>query len=355
MHSLLDPPESICLLRMSALGDVTHVVPVIRTLQKYWPEVRISWIIGVREHRLLSALPGIEFIVFDKRGGWRAVNRLRRALQGRRFDFLLHMQLSTRANLLSSLVRARVRLGWDRPRSREFHHWFINAAVRRVPFQHQVQAFLEFPRALGLEVAEPCWNLPISEAARAWACSTIDTTRRTLVISPCSSHAARNWRAEHYSAVADFASSELGMQVVLSGGPGQQEREMGANIESKMQQRCLNLVGQDTLEQSMALFRQADLLLSPDSGPVHIASALGTDVLGLYAATWSRRSGPYNSLDLCVDRFGEAARRFRNKAPEQLRWGSRIEAPGVMDLIHPGDVIQRLARWHERSSPKSAS
>jgi heptosyltransferase I len=90
----------------------------------------------------------------------------------------------------------------------------------------------------------------------------------------------------------------MGMQVVLSGGPGELETRMGREIESMMQSACLNLVGKDTLEQSKALLQRADLVISPDAGPAHIASALGTPVVGLYAATWSKRSGPYSSLDL---------------------------------------------------------
>lgn len=105
---------------------------------------------------------------------------------------------------------------------------------------------------------------------------------------------------------------------------------------------CLNLVGEDTLEQSKALLARADLVLTPDAGPAHIASALGTPVLGLYAATWSRRSGPWNSLDLCVDRYPEAARKYRGQAATELRWGHRIEEAGVMDLVQVPDVIARL-------------
>ena len=86
-------------------------------------------------------------------------------------------------------------------------------------------------------------------------------------------------------------------------------------------------------------------MITPDSGPAHVASALGTPVIGLYAATWSRRSGPYNSLNLCVDRFEEAARKFRGKPPEELRWGTRIEEEGVMDLVRPEDVIERIEAW----------
>jgi heptosyltransferase I len=123
-----------------------------------------------------------------------------------------------------------------------------------------------------------------------------------------------------------------------------------------MRNSCSNLIGQDTLEQSKALLQGADLLISPDSGPVHVASALGTQVLGLYAATWSRRSGPWNSLQWCVDAFPEAARKFRGKSAEDLRWGTRIEVPGVMDLVTLENVQAKLSDWliQYRSTKPSA-
>ncbi|NIP17306.1 MAG: glycosyl transferase [Xanthomonadales bacterium] len=338
-------PDSICILRLSALGDATHVVPVIRAIRRHWPETRITWIIGKLEHKLLGRLEGVEFIVFDKRGGWRSVRELRRALAGRRFDALLHMQVALRANLLSRFIAAPIRLGWNRERSRDRHYWFVNRSVADVPFQHQVPGFLEFARALGVPSEEPEWRLPVAAADREWATDMLPGDRPVLMISPCSSHILRNWSVERYAALADYAGTNLGMQVAITGGPSDLERRTGASIEAAAQHPVTNLVGKDTLPQSMALLERAAVLVSPDSGPAHIASALGTPVLGLYAATWSRRSGPWRSLDLCVDRFPEAARRFRDSEPGELRWGTRIEVPGVMDLVQLEDVLEKLDRF----------
>ncbi|MGD8346104.1 MAG: glycosyltransferase family 9 protein [Lysobacterales bacterium] len=344
MVPLQNQPESLCILRLSALGDATHVLPVIRAIQDHWPETRLSWIIGRMEHRLLGGLEGVEFIPYNKGGGMSETRRLHEQLRKRRFDALLHMQVAARANLLSCLIRAPVRLGWDRERSRDMHSRFVREKIAAVPFQHQVQAFLEFARALGIPTGDPRWDIPIEEEARSWVREQIPDDKPVLLISPCSSHAARNWLAERYAAVADHAAAERGMRIVLSGGPTELERETGAAIESAMKVPCLNLIGKDTLEQSKALLERADLVLTPDSGPAHIASALNTPVIGLHAATWSRRSGPYNSLNLCVDRFAEAAMKFRGKPPEKLRWGTRIEEPGVMDLIETSHVIDRIER-----------
>lgn len=334
---------SICIMRLSAIGDVTHVVPVVRAIHKQHPQARVTWIIGKLEAKLLAGLDGIEFIVFDKKGGLKAIRELRQALKGRHFDVLLHMQVAARANLLSRLVRAPRRIGWDKPRWRDRHEWFINQSVASVAQQHQVDAFLEFARALGVPTGEPVWDLPVSEQDAEWAQQTLGTDPAPiLMISPCSSHPLRNWGAQRYAAVADHAISRLGMRVVLTGGPSALEVSTGEAIETAMRYRAQNLIGKDTITQSVALLQRATVLISPDSGPAHIASAVGTPVLGLYAATPSGRSGPYNSVELCVDKYAEAARQFSNREPGELRWGQRIEYPGVMDLIETGEVIETL-------------
>ena len=334
--------QSICILRLSAIGDVTHVLPVINAIRKHQPQAKITWIIGKLEARLLKDFEGVEFIVFDKKGGFDAVRQLRKTLKGRRFDVLLHMQVAARANLLSKLIKAPKRIGWDKPRWRDRHQWFINQSVRSVPLQHQVDGFLEFARALGAPVGPPEWNMPVSGQDKDWAGQTLGDGPPILMISPCSSHALRNWAADRYAEVADHAIDKLGMRVVLTGGPSKLELETGREIESVMHNSAQNLIGKDTITQSVALLKNATLLLSPDSGPAHVASAIGTPVLGLYAATPSRRSGPYNSLALCVDKYAEAARQFRQKEPEELRWGQRIEYPGVMDLIETRDVTAKI-------------
>ncbi len=333
---------SICILRLSAIGDVTHVVPVVHAIREHLPQARITWIIGKLEARLLNGLPGVEFIVFDKKGGRAAVRQLRQTLKGRKFDVLLHMQVALRANLLSKLIKSPRRIGWDKPRWRDRHQWFINQSVRSLPEQHQVDAFLEFARVLDVPVGPPQWNIPLSDEDMSWAKQVLGDGPPILMISPCSSHILRNWQAERYATVADYAIAELNMRVVLTGGPSELEVKTGQEIESAMQHNAQNLIGKDTISQSVALLKQAAVVLSPDSGPAHIASAVGTAVIGLYAATPSKRSGPYNSLDLCVDKYAEVARKFRHKEPQELRWGQRIEYPGVMELIETGDVQDKL-------------
>jgi heptosyltransferase I len=339
---LVNPPKSICLLRLSALGDVTHVAPIIRTLQAHWPQTHLTWIIGKREAELMSDLPLVELITFNKEAGLSAYRKLHRRLSARRFDVMLNMQVSLRASMASLGVKAFVRLGYDRARAKDLHGLFINHRIPAGDSQHVLDSFFSFLEALGLHERELRWDIPIPAEAQFFAERQIPPGQRALVISPCSSHALRNWRADRYAKVADHAVQRWDMQVLLCGGPTVYERKYGEAIAYRMHHRPVNLVGKDTVKRLLALLARATVLLSPDSGPVHMATCVGTPVVGLYAATNPERSGPYLSRSWCVDKYDAAARRFRGKPASELAWGTKLEYPGVMELIEVDEVIQQL-------------
>jgi heptosyltransferase I len=336
------PPQNICILRLSALGDVCHAVPLLRTLQRRWPDCRFTWIIGRFEAKLLSLLPEVEFLTVDKGGFAAAFVRLRAQLAGRRFDLLLHMHASFRASLLSALVRAPVKLGFDRARARDCQWLFTNRRIEARRGEHVLDSFWGFADALGVGERRLEWNFPLPPEALDYARRIIPDNRPTLLISPCSSHPLRNWRPEYYAAVCDHAVHRWAMRVVLCGGPSPTERDMGERIRAAAEHPPVDQIGRDTLPQMLALLARATVLLTPDSGPAHMATAVDTPVIGLYAPTNPARSGPYRSRQWCVDRFPEAARRFMGREPEQLPWWVKIEKPGVMDLIQPAAVTDRL-------------
>ena len=336
-------PESLCLLRTSALGDVTHVVPLVRTLQAAWPQTRLTWIIGKLEQRLVGDVPGVEFVVFDKTVGIGAYRAVRRALAGRRFDALLHMQVALRANLLSMTVGANRRIGYDRVRAKDLHGLFVRERIPARTGEHVLDAIGSFVEPLGLKQIEVRWDIPIPAEAQAWAAQQWpDDGQPTLVISAASSHALRNWRAKRYAAVADHAAQALKMRVALTGGPAPAERALGDTILAQMKTRPLDLIGKDTLKRALALYQRAAIVLTPDSGPMHMANAVGARVLGLHAASNPARSGPYSDRRWCVDRYDAAARKYLHKPATEIPWGTKIEHAGVMDLVTVDEVIGKL-------------
>ncbi len=353
MPLLHSPPREVCLLRVSAIGDTCHVVPLLRTLQHAWPEARFTWVIGKLEAKLMRLLPEVDFITFDKRAGLKGLLATRRELAARQFDLLLHLQVAFRASLLAQAVRAPVKLGFDRARAREGQWWFTTHRTAPQGRVHVLESLMAFADALGLSTdssdrvdGQPRtglqWNLPLPPDATAYADSLVPAGQRTLVISPCSSHVLRNWRPERYAAVAEHAVQTQGMQVIVCGGPSELERSMAEAICAMARVPVLNQVGKDTLPQLLGLLGRATVLLTPDSGPAHMATMVGTPVIGLYAATNPERSGPYLSREWCVNRYATAAQQFRQSAPEALPWTTKIEAPGVMDLITVDHVTERL-------------
>jgi heptosyltransferase I len=337
------PPRHVCLLRLSAIGDTCHALAALRAFQAAWPRTQVTWIIGKLEAKLMTAiLPEIEFITFDKNATPGELLRLRKALRGRRFDLLLHMQLSFRASLLAALIDAPIKLGFDRGRARELQWWFTNAEIAPAAREHVLDSFMGFVRACGIEPTPPHWDLTLPPEALEYARGIVGDGQPTLVISPCSSHAARNWPAERYAAVAEHAVNAHGLRVVLVGGRSAIESEMAGAILAAAGVPVLDQVGKDTLPQLLGLMSLSTVLLSPDSGPAHMATMVGLPVIGLYAATNPARAGPYYSRQWCVDKYDAAAHKYYGRPAAQIPWTTKIERAGVMDLIGVSDVTAKL-------------
>lgn len=335
-------------MRLSALGDVCHTLPVVQTLRAAWPETEFTWIIGKLEAALIGDVPGIEFISFDKSAGRTAYRELRRTLADRRFDLLLHMQMSLRASLASRAVKAPIRLGFDRRRAHDWQWLFTNRRIPYVAHEHVMDSFFGFARALGISEKRLEWNIPIPKDAATYAQEKIPDDRPTLIISPCANARLRNWRDwpfEHYGPVANYAARELGWQVIVTGGPSDTEAEAARIICSQSGADVISLQGRTSLKEMLALIARARAVISPDSGPVHMATAVDTPVIGLYATTNPDRAGPYLSQQWRINRYPEAVRKYLHKSVDEIPWGTRVRDPDAMSLIAPEAVIQALEKF----------
>ncbi len=330
---------------MSALGDVTHVLPTLRTLQKAWPDCRITWIIGKTEYALVGDIPNVEFIVFDKSRGVKAYLQLANNLKGKKFDILLHMQVALRASLASLFVNAPIRLGFDAARSRNGQSIFTNHRIAAIDRQHVLDSFLEFPKTLGINETVLDWNIPIPDAALEKTSELLPHNKKILAINPCTSNRARNWRnwsVENYATIIGFAHEKLGMTTVLTGGPSEMEIDYAERIERAARHKPINLVGKTDIKELLAVLDRADIMISPDTGPAHMANAVGTPVIGLYATSNPYRTGPYNSLEFTVNKYPEMLNNETGKSVDEVRWGCRVRSPKAMDCIKVEDVMNMV-------------
>lgn len=348
-------PLKICVIRLSAIGDTCHALAVVRRIQDNWPQAKITWIIGKTEARLLADIPDIEFIIFDKSKGRHAYKEVRHALGDKTFDIALCMHASMRVNLLYRSIQAPIRLGFDRKRAKDFQWLFTNRRISAAHGEHALEAMMSFAAHIGVAPQPIRWDIPLDEDVKEFAADYRSPNKPLVVISPCSSNRSRNfrnWSIENY-AVAIKHLVDRGCRVVLTGGPSELEIEYGAALSANG--IADDLIGKTSLKQLAALIDAADLVICPDSGPAHMATAFGTPVLGLYASSNPDRTGPFASRELTVNRYPDAAIKYLGKPVEKLHWGQRVRHPDVMDLITVTDVVSKIDGFFDlESSPGHA-
>ena len=316
----------------------------VNALKLSHPQLKVTWSIGKTEYELLAHLSDIDFIIFNKDKVLQSYKSIAKRLSGEKFDALLLMQYSLRAGLLSLLVKAPLRVGYPRQLSREFHSLFVNQHVKMPTDKHVLDIYYSFAEALGMKErtnAAPVCYLP--NDARFAECK-LPKDKKILLISPCSSHSFKNWLPERYAEVAQTAMQQYDMHVVLVGGSSQTERMYEARIQQDLHTPCTSLIGKTTLRQLAAIVAHSDLVVAPDSAIVHIASALQTPVIGLYAATDAERSGPYHYRDWCVNYYPKALEKYYHKSMRDVRWGKHIKRFNAMELVDTQSVLEQLDR-----------
>lgn len=335
---------SICILRLSAIGDVCNAVAAVQAIQAKHPQAKLTWVIGKLEYQLLKGLPNIEFVVFDKRAGKQGLKAFKAQMADKCFDALLLMQVALRANLVSRYIKAKRRIGFDKQRSKELHSLFINERIAPQAHAHVLQGFMGFAKQLGVDgqpEQQPRWNIPISEAEQIFAEQNIGAPEKTIMIVANASKAERNWLPERYAQVADAAHA-LGYQVILCGGPSDSELSTAQSICEHSQRGITNLVGKTSLKQLYALLSRTRLLIAPDTGPVHMAVSLGKPVIGLYGHSNPARTGPYLYQEQVVEVYHQHLKQQYGKSVEELPWGKRVKGEHVMADIAVEDVIAKM-------------
>ncbi len=335
--------KKICLMRLSAIGDVCHAAAMVNRIQTQWPDAQITWVIGKVEYQLLKLMPNIRFIIFDKSKGKAAVEQLKQAVAGETFDALLMMQVALRANLASRVIKAKQRIGFDWARSKELHWLFANKRTAATQHAHVLDGFMDFADALGVpKVAAPSWSIPVSDEDRQWGEAQAKKLGKYVVISPAASKEERNWLPQRYASIADYIQSQ-GLTVILCGSPGDLDRKTADAIKTHTITDVIDYTGQTSLHQLLMLLKHAHLVIAPDTGPAHMATTVGSPVIGLYAHSNPRRTGPYNSLTDVVSVYDECIEAQKGKPWTALPWGTRAKGSQLMEKISVDMVKQKLA------------
>lgn len=335
----MEQQPALCVLRLSALGDCINAFGLLGALKQSYPAMPITWVIDKRFAPLFCDEQGhdlISMVRVDFKGqGLKSVLDLKKQLKGQSFTQLFNLQTSIKSSLCSLAIKAQAKYGYDKERAREGHSLFINHAVPSPTNPHVLSGFLAFAKAANLPVKAPYWDFKLDPYLIDKAQCLLNH-ERTFVISPCSAKANKNWTIKGYIALAQHAQSK-GLQVALLGGPSTLEKDTCAHIEQECPS-CINLCGKTTLRELAAILSISKLLLAPDSGSMHLASALNTPVIGLFARHDDKRVGPWNFMDLNVSVYHELAK--QELQSDTIPWRYRIKQEQAMEHITIERVIQ---------------
>jgi heptosyltransferase I len=337
-------PENIAIVRFSALGDLVLVVPLLRNLQKNFPRSRLTLITSQLGFDMLGGMEGVEFEVFDKPRSLADYRKFYRAFRNRKFAAVLELQANLRINLLYPALNAPLKIGFDRMRAKEGQWLCCNSHIDYTG-PHLLDSFLAFGTKCGASSQPVEWGLPLSDEDHAWAESVLASLPRPIIaIHPVSSKAERNWPLERYAEIVKAARETNKCSFVFTGGSHPLEQQYCDHLSQVAGTAGVNLCGRTTPKQLAAVLGKADGLIAPDTGAVHIARAMDTPVIGLYAVISSELSGPYGKMRYVVDRYPDALRKLLKKDPLTVPWNTRVHHPNAMRFITTKDVMLKLDR-----------
>lgn len=336
--------KRIAIVMMSAVGDAVHVLPVVNSIKAAAPDSRITWIIQPGPHALVKHHPAVDdFVVFDRKRGWRAFRDVRRALRGRRFDLVIALQVYFKAGLITALLDSPRKLGFDRARARDMNWLFTTERVPARGQRHVQDQYLEFLEHLGVPVRLDWSGLgPTTEERGRYSPLLPPHPGPTVALVVGTSKPPKEWPAERYAELVDRLHDEIGARAVLVGGRSERELAVARAIRARAANPPLELLEWD-LRRLVYLLDRADVLVSPDTGPLHIGVALGTPSVALMGYTNPKRVGPYRRFaDLLVDAYGDPGEDYPVSAQYRQGRMERIRVEEVLEKVR--GALERYPR-----------
>lgn len=300
------PPAGrrVLIVKPSAIGDVVHALPVLNLMRTHWPDAKISWLVTPACAGLLEGHPQLdEVVIFDRKGyaaWWRSARALRSlsqfvvGLRGR-FDLVVDLQGLFRSGFLARASGAPERVGMGYAREGAPLFYTHRVAARGPAARHAIERYLDVAEALGLPrgPAEFVFNTNDTDRARVGQLLAPLNGSRFAVLIPGTNWVTKRWPVEKFAAVARRLRADFGLASVVTGGPG--DAWMADAIAPD-----LSLCGKTSLRETTALLERASVVVANDTGPMHIASALGRPLVSIYGPTSEVRTGPYLRTDTVV-------------------------------------------------------
>lgn len=344
----------ILIIKLSAIGDVVQTLPALEAIKKTYPDSTVTWLVEEAAAGILEGHPLIDALLVSRRKTWfrmlrdpftvtRGLTRLVRFLQelrSVRYDIAIDFQGLLKSGALIGLARATRKIGYDR--TRELSYLFLNERLPAYDIEkHALDRYLDVARYLGAKDPSPVCTLPI-ERERALMKQRIEAMRqqgRPLVaVNPVARWKTKLWPERNFAELADRLVKGKNAVVVFTGSPD--DRGVNDRILSMMSGKAVNWAGETTLKELAALASLADLFITTDTGPMHLAAAAGAKVLALFGPTAPWRTGPYGPSHIVVRTGIGCSPCFKRACDEGVQCMEGITVEDVMEQIN--DKFQNI-------------
>ncbi len=333
------PLKSVCLLRLSSLGDITHMIPIVNTIKNENPKINITWIINKTEYELVKNIKNVTFIVVDKTNlieTMRVLYELRSSLT---FDVLLHMQVSLRSNIFSMLIKSKRKIGYNKCLSKNLHSLLGHEEIDCKEKVHVLDTFFCFLKKISIDTRKLDWSIDLAKISYTSELSNM----KFVVINPFTSSRKfnfREWDLDNYKTVAEYLYNEYKTRTLVVGGSSRYEIDRSKTFNGI--DYIHNYVGRTKLQELYTILANCLIYIGPDSGTLHIASMLNKPVIGLYVTSNPNRTGPYLNKQYTINKYPHALKLFENKSEDSVKWGYRVRNKRAMSLIKIEEVINMI-------------
>ena len=303
---------NILIVKTSAIGDVIHTLPALNALRRKYPQARIDWLVEEAAADLVIGHKAVDTVLVSRRkawvrdlkqgrvlAAWQGLADFVKSLRVTEYDLLIDFQGLLKSGIFVGLARAKRKVGFGKGMEHaECSYLFLNEPVPPVNMdQHAAIRELLLLKAIGVESEEVVFDLPVGskeheKIGQLLEQAGIDLVKPLVAINPMTTWETKHWRNERFARVADQLLDK-GMSVVFSGGP--QDVQGIEGIRSAMTGKAVSLAGRTTLKDLAALYERVDVLITTDTGPMHLAAAAGTPVVALFGPTAPWRTGPFGA------------------------------------------------------------
>ncbi|PKN76517.1 MAG: lipopolysaccharide heptosyltransferase I [Deltaproteobacteria bacterium HGW-Deltaproteobacteria-10] len=334
---------NILIVKLSAIGDVIHTLPSLAALRRLYPDAHITWVVEEAAAGLVRNHPLLNTVLISRRKSWikdfsngeirrplREIRSFLRKLRARPYDLVIDFHGLLKSALIVLLSGGKRKLGYDS--LQELSGLFYTERIPEDMSKHAVDRYLDFLRYLGVQTAIPEFPLPSDNTAEAKVQATLEKhgliNKKFIAVNPVAYWETKLWDNAKFARLADAIKTRLNVEVVFTGS----EKDAIEKIITQMSTKTVNLVGETTLSELAYLYKKAQLVLTTDSGPMHLAAAVGTEVVALFGPTDAKRTGPYGEGHKIIRTDLPCSPCFLKKCPT-IKCMQDISPEQVMTLI----------------------